>query len=89
MARSTLTGKRAEEARDLFDAGNGCNAIARAMGIDPATVSRWAADVGVKFDRSQTAMAVRAHTIDMTLRMPGHGPGHTYLQASTPPQAPR
>lgn len=65
MARSTLTGKRADDARDLYDSGLGCNAIARKMGIDPATVSHWAADVGVKFDRSQTALAVRAHTIDL------------------------
>jgi hypothetical protein len=65
MGRSTLTGKRADEAAALFEQGFGCNAIARKMGIDPATVSHWAADVGLKFDRSQTALAVRAHTIDL------------------------
>jgi hypothetical protein len=65
MARSTLIGKRAQEARNLFDSGLGCNAIARKMRIDPSTVSHWAVDAGVKFDRSQTALAVRAHTIDL------------------------
>lgn len=65
MARTTLTGKRAQEATELYEQGFGCNAIARKMSIDPATVSHWAADVGLLFDRSQTAMAVRAHTIDL------------------------
>jgi hypothetical protein len=65
MAAATLTGKRAQEARDHYASGLGCNAIARAMGIDPATVSRWAKAEGLKFDRSQTALAVRAHTIDL------------------------
>lgn len=60
--RATLNTKRAKE---LFDQGYGCNAIARLLSVDPATISRWAKADGLKFDRSQTAMAVRAHVVDL------------------------
>jgi transposase-like protein len=62
MAGSTLNAERAQE---LFDAGMGCNAIARELGVDPATVSRWAKKVGVVFDRSQVAAANEAHRVDL------------------------
>lgn len=55
----------AERAQELFDQGFGCNAIARAMDCAPSSVSRWAKAEGKAFDRSQTALAVRAHTIDL------------------------
>lgn len=61
-AGGTFPAKRAQE---LFEQGYGCNAIARELGVGPASVSRWAKDAGLKFDRSQTALAVRAHVIDM------------------------
>lgn len=53
------------DARALFDEGFGCNAIAAKLDISPSAISRWAKDEGLAFDRTQTAMAVRAHTIDM------------------------
>jgi predicted transcriptional regulator len=62
MAGSTLNGERAQE---LFDAGMGCNAIARELGVDPATVSRWAKGKGLSFDRSQVAAANEAHRVDL------------------------
>lgn len=52
-------------ARELFDAGRSCRSIAAELGVAPSTVSRWARGEGLAFDRSQTAMAVRAHTIDL------------------------
>lgn len=55
----------AKRARELFDEGFGCNAIARQLGVGPASVSRWAKDAQLAFDRSQTALAVRAHVIDL------------------------
>jgi hypothetical protein len=53
------------KARELFDLGVSRNAIARTLDLDPATVTRWAAAEGVEFDRAPTALAVRAHTIDL------------------------
>lgn len=61
-ARATLNEKRA---RELFDQGRGCNAIARDLGVDPATVSRWAKREGLIFDRSQVESANAARTIDL------------------------
>ncbi|MGB3413164.1 MAG: hypothetical protein WBA28_00455 [Microbacteriaceae bacterium] len=52
-------------ARELFDQGMGCNQIAEAVGVNPSTVSRWGKVEGLSFDRSQTAMAVRAREIDL------------------------
>lgn len=66
MARAgTFDAERAQEAQALYDEGLSCNAIAKKLGCSPSTISRWAKDAGLKFDRSQTAMAVRAHVIDM------------------------
>ncbi|WP_336633604.1 MULTISPECIES: terminase gpP N-terminus-related DNA-binding protein [unclassified Microbacterium] len=64
-ATGTFREKRGHEARALYDEGFSCNAIARKLGVGVATISRWAKDEGLAFDRSQTAMAVRAHTIDL------------------------
>lgn len=63
-ARGTFDSKRAQ-ARELYDEGYSCNAIAQKLSASPSTVSRWAKAEGLLFDRSQTEMAVRAHTIDM------------------------
>lgn len=66
MARSgTFDTKRANEARALFDEGYSCRAIAGKLKVAPSTISRWATDAGVKFDRSQASMAIRAHTVDL------------------------
>jgi predicted transcriptional regulator len=55
----------AERARDLHAGGLSCNAIAKELGCAPSTVSRWAKNAGLSFDRSKTSAAVKAHTIDL------------------------
>lgn len=40
-------------------------AIAEKLGVSRSTVSRWAKEEGLAFDRAQTAQAVAAHTIDL------------------------
>jgi len=55
----------AKRAQTLYEDGHGCNAIARELGCSPSTVSKWARENDLRFDRSQTALAVRAHVIDM------------------------
>lgn len=65
MAKRTFTPQMREQARELFDEGHGCNAIAREIDISPSAISQWAKDEGLKFDRSQADMAIRAHTIDL------------------------
>lgn len=62
--RGTFDSKRAE-ARRLFDQGLSCRAIAKELGCSPSTVSRWAEAEKLSFDRSQTAAAVQAHTVDL------------------------
>lgn len=59
------TFQQGERARELFDQGYGCNAIARELGVGAATISRWARREGLDFSRDETAMAVRARTIDI------------------------
>ena len=51
-------------ARELFDQGLGCNAIARELGVAPATISAWAKREGIEFDRAQVAAANNAKVID-------------------------
>lgn len=65
MARRTFTAQMRTEARALFDEGYGCNAIAKKLEFSPAVISKWAKDEGLAFDRSQTALAVRAHVVDL------------------------
>jgi hypothetical protein len=63
--RATFDIAARARARKLFDAGKSCNAIAKAVGFAPSTISRWAKKEGLRFDREQTSMANRAHTIDL------------------------
>lgn len=58
------TFEHGERARELFDAGLGCNAIAKECGVAPSTISTWAKREGLNFDRAQTAKAVSAQRID-------------------------
>jgi transposase-like protein len=60
----TFEGKHAQ-ARELYEEGYSCRAIAEKLGHSPSTISRWAKDEGLRFDRSQTDMATRAHTVDL------------------------
>ncbi|GAA1207311.1 helix-turn-helix domain-containing protein [Microbacterium maritypicum] len=62
MAQATFD---AERARELYDQQLSCNAIARELGCAASTVSRWAKAAGLSFDRSKTAAAVAAHTVDL------------------------
>lgn len=52
-------------AKELYDEGHSLNSIAKRIDISPSAVHRWAKAEGLKFDRSQTAMAVRAHAVDL------------------------
>jgi predicted transcriptional regulator len=65
MANSAPRTFDAKRAQTLYEDGHGCNAIARELGCSPSTVSKWAKESELKFDRSQTALAVRAHVIDL------------------------
>jgi nucleoid-associated protein YgaU len=65
VSAKTFTEQTRTDARRLFDEGYGCNAIARELGFSPARISKWAKDEGLLFDRRQTELAVRAHTIDL------------------------
>ena len=40
-------------------------AIAERLGVSRSTVSRWAKEDGLRFDRERTAQAVAAHSIDL------------------------
>lgn len=54
-----------QRARELYDQGLACNAIARELGVGAATISRWARREGLSFNREATALAVRARVIDI------------------------
>lgn len=57
--------EKREEVIALFDQGLSRNEIARRVAISGATVSKICAEEGREFDRSKTALAVRAHQIDL------------------------
>lgn len=65
MARSPMNDETRASARALFDQGLSRNRIAETLDLDPATVTRWAKREGLEFDRSLTAAAVKAHTVDL------------------------
>jgi len=65
VARATFLDEKGAKARVLFDEGLSCNAIAKRLNVSTATVSRWAAHVGLKFDRAKTAVAVQAKQVDL------------------------
>lgn len=47
-------------ARELFDQGKSCNAIAKELGVAPSTISGWAKREGLSFDKAKTEDAVAA-----------------------------
>ena len=53
--------------RELADAGKGRNEIAAELGISVGSVTNIAAAIGVSFDRSMTAQAVAARSMDCKL----------------------
>lgn len=54
--------------RELHSQGLSRNAIARELNVSPSTVSKRAKEAGLGFDRSQTAIAVAAQSIDLAAR---------------------
>jgi transposase-like protein len=67
MARSR-TFDKALRARELFDAGKSCNAIAKELGFAPSTISAWAKREGLTFPRAATADAVDTHRLSAAER---------------------
>ena len=63
--RRTFTAENRAQARALFDAGIGCNQIAKALEVSAATISKWAKEEGLSFDRSRTKAATEARTVDL------------------------
>lgn len=49
-----------QRARELFDAGRSCNAIAKELGVAPSTISGWAQREGLSFNQAKTEDAVAA-----------------------------
>jgi len=65
-ARGTFDKKRAQ-ARNLFDKGMSCRAMAAKLNVSTSTVSRWAKDEGLSFvARAQTSTATVVREFDMT-----------------------
>lgn len=60
----TFAIKRAQ-LKKLHAGGLSASAIARELGVSKSSVSKWAKQDGLTFDRTQTAQAVAAHTIDL------------------------
>jgi len=64
-ASGTFDAKRAQ-ARQLFDQGLSCRAIAAKLGVSTSTISRWAKAEGLSFPRrAQTATATVVREFDM------------------------
>lgn len=63
-AKPVSDGERAR-IRELHDTGLNCRQIAREMNRTPATISKHAAALGLKFDRSQTREATAAREADL------------------------
>jgi len=59
------TSDQEQAAHELFNRGSGRNLIARELGVSKTSVTRWAEENNLKFDRSSTAAAVAAHAVDM------------------------
>ncbi len=60
-----LTDEQQQLARELHARGVSCRGIARELGVGAATVSRWAKDVGLSFDRTKIAAANSARAVDL------------------------
>ena len=55
-------------ARELFDAGLSCNAIAKELGVSSSTISGWAKREGLSFDRAPVVAANIARATDARAR---------------------
>ncbi len=66
--RTERTDAKRARLRELHARELSARAIAAELGVSASTVSRWAKDDGLKFDRAQTAQAVAAQTVDLAAR---------------------
>lgn len=57
-----------QRARELFDTGKSCNAIAKELGVSPSTISGWAKRENLSFDKSSTEDAVAAARVSRAAR---------------------
>lgn len=57
-----------QRARELFDKGLGCNAIAKELHVSPSTISTWAKGEGLAFDESRTETAVNVRRTSRAAR---------------------
>ena len=65
---AVLTDELRRQALELIRAGQGRNAVARTTGLTTNQVTRVAHDAGLSFDRSATAVAVKARSLDLAER---------------------
>ncbi len=68
MAGTPVTEVEREQMRALHAEGRSRNAIARELGRSVKTITRHCAEMGLSFDRSQTAQAVAAAQLDAKAR---------------------
>jgi len=64
-AARTFSDENRARLRELHAAGRSCRQIADDLGFSPATISKYARDLGLVFDRAQTDLATRARSIDL------------------------
>jgi len=57
-----------QRARELFDAGRSCNAIARELGVSASTISAWAKREGLTFPSERVVQAAEAHRVSAAER---------------------
>lgn len=57
-----------QRARELYDKGLGCNAIAKELGVSASTISAWAKSEGLAFDESRSEVAVNARRTSRAAR---------------------
>ena len=60
-----VTAEELGRLRELHGAGLSCRQIAKEMGRTPATISKHAAELGLKFDRAQVKEATAARSADL------------------------
>lgn len=68
MAGTPVTEEERERMRVLHGEGRSRNAIARDLGRSVETITRHCGEMGLSFDRSQTALAVAAAQVDAKAR---------------------
>lgn len=70
MARPERVLTASEEAtiRRLHGEGASRNAMAKAVGVAPATMTRFLAELGLSIDRAAPEEAIRARSVDMAVR---------------------